>query len=177
MFFKKVLCVCTAAAAVILLGGTAYATVPAVACPGSPQRCDVQLANQAGAHLVLGNHNGDAILNTSNSNQTQRWDIYRANDGNFIIFNNGTNNVLARGGGCTTNGIQLMFCAVVQPESNLSPLPSSQEWIELRTNPIVFESAQSGGRCLDNPGADAPPGARAGLFPCNTTDTAEQWLG
>jgi hypothetical protein len=125
--------------------------------------------------MNLGNNNGTAIVNPSDGNSTQNWDIYQLSNGNYVIYNNGTNNVLARGGGCTTNGGTYMYCAVVQPEG--SGPPENQQWQENRENPMVFESVNSGGRCLDNPGSNAPAGSQVALYPCNVSDANQQWLG
>jgi hypothetical protein len=125
--------------------------------------------------LYLGNNGGNAIVYTKDDNETQQWDVYPVSGTSYyVVYNHNTNNVLARGGGCVANGENLEYCAVVQPQG--SPIPASQEWIELRTDPIVFESVGSGGRCLDNPGNDTA-GTRVGLYPCDTSDTNQQWLG
>jgi hypothetical protein len=165
-----------AAAALLLAApGIAQAASPAVKCQGSYQRCDDLLRNEAEKNLYLGNSNGIAILFTSDGSQTQRWDIYQLSDGNYVIYNNGTNNVLTRGTGCQSNGGTYTYCVVINAEK--SGPPTDQQWTEIQTAPFIFESDGSTNRCLDNPGADAPAGSQVVLYPCNTSDTAEQWFG
>lgn len=160
----------------IMVPAIAQAQVrPDASCTGSPQRCDVTFQNQEPSGLYLGNSGGNAIVFTADGGQGQRWDVYQVSGNEYAIYNNGTNNVLARGGGCTANGGSYTYCAVVQPAS--SPLASTQEWYELRTDPMVFENADSGSRCLDDPGGNAPAGSRAVLYPCNTSDLGQQWAG
>jgi len=117
-----------------------------------------------------------AIVYPYTGDASQFWDIYSAGNGDYVIYNHGTNNVLTSDGSCTSNGGNYKFCVLVQPFTGTA----TQEWVELRTDPIVFENAASstGGRCLDNPGGDSPPPqAQVVLYPCSTTDHAEQWLG
>lgn len=158
----------------VTIAGAAQAgtVTPRVACTGSPQRCDDLLQNQAQGTLNLGNSNGTAILFTNDGSQTQRWDIYELADGNYVIYNNGTNNVLTRGGSCEG----YTYCAVVEPQG--SPTPVSQQWTELQVDPFMFESDGSGQRCLDDPNGVAAPGSQVVLAPCNTLgpDTSEDWL-
>jgi hypothetical protein len=154
--------------------GIAHAALPAASCTGSPQRCDDLLQNQSETNLYLGNSNGTAILYTNDGAQTQRWDIYELSDGNYIIYNNGTNNVLTRGTNCTSNGGEYTYCAIVEAEG--SGPPADQQWSEVQTDPFIFESDGSGDRCLDNPGGNAPAGSQVVLYPCSTSDTAQQWL-
>jgi hypothetical protein len=76
------------------------------------------------------------------------------------------------------NGGHYMYCLQLVPDPGAGSRPASDQWIELQTGPFVFENADSGSRCLDNPGGNASPGARAVRFlPCNTGDNAEKWLG
>lgn len=149
---------------------------PRVACTGSPQRCDDLLQNQAETFLYLGNANGTAILNVADGAQTQRWDIYELADGNYVIYNNGTNNVLTRGGSCGVNGSTYLYCAVVEPQG--SPTPADQQWNEVQVDPFIFQSDGSGNRCLDDPDGAAFSGQQAVLYTCPNLNqnTSEQWL-
>jgi hypothetical protein len=146
------------------------------------QRCAVNLTNQAGSKLNLGvDANNAVILFTPDSAPTQEWDIFQASDGHYIIYNHSVNNgndILARDTGCTSNGGTYTYCLQLVPDPGAGNRPQSDQWIELRTGPFVFENADSGARCLDNPGGNASAGDRAVLFlPCNTSDAAEKWLG
>jgi len=137
------------------------------------------LQNQAGPPtLNLGiNASNSAILFTPNSgSSTQRWDVIKAADGNYVIYNSGTNNILARDTGCKSNGGTYMYCVQVISDPG-SGRPLADQWIELQVGPLIFENADSGSRCLDNPGGDAPSAARAVLYPCNTSDSAQKWMG
>ena len=148
--------------------------IPAVRCSGSPQRCDDLLQNQSGSPMLnLGNSEGTAILFGNDGSQTQRWDIYQLRDGNYVIYNNGTSNVVTRGTGC----MGLEYCAIVEAQQGTGDSTAvTQQWTEIHIDPFIFEGDRSGSRCLDNYGGDSPPGTQVGLYPCHTNDLAEQWL-
>jgi hypothetical protein len=168
------LCAVTATLMILVPGVAQAQSAVSASCTGTPQRCDVTFENEAGK-LLLGNNSGKMIVFPSDRGNGQRWDVYQARDGNYVIYNHGTSNVVARGGGCTSNGGTYKYCAVIQLVGK--SLPLTQQWIELRTDPMVFENADSGGRCLDDPGGNAPAGSQVVLYPCNTTDSAQQWAG
>jgi hypothetical protein len=149
---------------------------PAIAHASTCQRCDVGFisVNSTG-NIFLGNNDGDAVVYPADGNATQQWDVYPITGTSYYaIYNYNTNNLLTRSAGCVTNDQNLMYCAAVQAEG--SSILESQEWIEVRTDPMVFESVGSGGRCLYNPGYNIS-GLRVGLYPCNDESTAQQWLG
>jgi hypothetical protein len=175
--------------AVLLLSATTMAlsiTAPAVAqaqaspatsssCTGSPQRCDVTFQNQEPSGLYLGDNGGHAIVFTYDGGNGQRWDVYQASGDLYLIYNHGTNNVLFNGSSCTSNGGNYAYCPVVQQVKK--PYVSSEEWVEISQDPMVFENEDSGSRCLDDPGGNAAAGSRVVLYPCNSTDLAQQWGG
>jgi hypothetical protein len=168
----RVLIAATVLALPVAASGAAQATTaapaaPAAACGGSPQRCDDLLQNQEDTSLYLGNSNGNAIAFTNDGAQSQRWDIYQAANGNYVIYNNGTNNVLTRGGSCDANGGHYMYCVTITPDTGPTNRDADQQWFELQTNPFIFQSDGSGVRCLELPGSNAPAGTRVVLFPCN----------
>jgi hypothetical protein len=177
MRLRSMVLLSAATAAVMTLApgvALAQSAVPPT-CTGTPQRCDVTFENEAGK-LFLGNNGGKMIVFPGDSGNGQRWDVYLVpSDGYYAIYNHRSNNVVGRGGGCTSNGGTYKYCAVIQGAG--SSLPLSQQWIELRTDPMVFENADSGGRCLDDPGGNAAAGSQVVLYPCSTTDPAQQWAG
>jgi hypothetical protein len=170
------------AAALVMATGTVAVTQavqaasPATSgsCSGSPQRCDVTFQSVSSG-LYLGNNGGRVIVFYYDGLNGQRWDVYQLSGNEYVIYNHGTNNVVALGPSCTINGGTYKYCAVIQPQG--SPIPRSQIWSEVRTDPMVFENEASGGRCLDAPGGNPPAGTQVVLYPCNGTDYAQQWIG
>jgi hypothetical protein len=160
-----------------LLSTTAIAQAAIPRCTGSPQVCDKYLQSQTtlGTQLWLGTSGGNAILFTADGAATQRWDIYPiTGSSDFIIYNASTNNVLTRGaGGCFTS---IMYCVYVEAQvGSGSGTEQAQKWLEVQTNPDIFESEGSGDRCLDNFNGNESAGQQAILFPCNTGDDAQEW--
>lgn len=158
----------------LISSSAALAATPNASC--AFQRCDDLLQNEAETNLVLGINGIQGILFTRDGSSTQRWDIVKnTSDGNYVIYNTGTNNILVRDSSCSSNGNTYLYCAkIVSDPGRTRPL--QDEWIELQVAPFIFENADSGSRCLDNPGGNAPAGSRVVLFPCSTSDNAEQWF-
>ena len=155
----------------LLFSGAAMAATPRIIC----QHC---LQNQSGSpRLNLGIDGSDqGILFTPDGGNGQNWDIVKASDGNYVIYNTGTSNILVRDTGCTSNGGSYKYCVQIIADPG-SGRPLADQWKELQTNPYIFENADSGSRCLDNPGGNAPSGSRAVLYPCSTSDAAQKWQG
>lgn len=81
--------------------------------------------------------------------------------------------MLTRGAGCVPN---IEYCIYVsQQQGSGSGTELAQKWIELQTNPDIFESEGSGTRCLDNFNGDESSGSQVILFPYSSTDNAQQW--
>lgn len=139
------------------------------------QVCDKYFQNQTtlGPQLWLGTSGGKAILFTADGAQTQRWDIFQiSGTSDFVIYSTGTSNVITRGAGC----MGLLYCAYVEQQVGRgNSIPQDQRWIEVQTNPFIFESEQSGDRCLDNFNGNESAGSQVALFPCSTPDDAQHW--
>jgi hypothetical protein len=172
------LLILTALPALLLLG---LLSTPSMAQAAGPRSCGGQVCNMyfqnkttIGTQLWLGTSGGNAILFTADGAQTQRWDVFQiTGSSDFVIYSAGTSNVITRGAGCMTS---IMYCAYVKAQvGSGSHTEKEQKWLEVQTNPYIFESECSTDRCLDNFHGDESSGSQVILFPCSSSDTAQQW--
>jgi hypothetical protein len=158
------------AAFIFTTPGVSLASAKSSSCSGSPQRCDVTFQSEYNMGY-LGIHSGLAITWYSDGGSGQFWDVYQVPGGGYpteyVIYNHNTNNVVTSSSGCQG----YPYCAVVTSYQGLA----TQKWIEMRTDPMVFQNVQNGD-CLNEPSNVIGYQVTLTYF-CNDENPSQQWAG
>jgi hypothetical protein len=151
--------------------------------PDAPcQFCGVHLQNVATGFNLGDNPQGIPIVNASNSNSSQLWDIRGPVNGSnnlYVIFSANTNMILTHNTGCTSDGGSYAYCATLTDLAANQSASADQEWYE-SVSPVngdySFEGKDTQRGLQDPCGCVGSLGDQAVLYPWNPSSSAQQWF-